>query len=430
MNDLYGLTVTCCDINNDGYLLKSNIQIVFGNATFPLDYAPKFNGKEALNITGITWASTDNRFGSSSFGDFNGDGLIDMAVTNGNYSSYEVYIIFGKQNENWPSSFDVKSRNSSNVIAFTKGSGSKSYNCDSLMMGDINANGFDDLQCFSPDFVWVVYGNDLPFESVVDLSATTSPLVDECRGLILEQVDGKVLANADFNNDKILDLMVIKSNILYGIYGEKLPMSASLGLIDTILEYSANGSYILLEDNYSPVSGKCPLTSIKYLVYVQLTIHVLILCVPPGTTDINAGCAKYPCTYGLECNSTVNKCVLPSACMSGADLKCGSNEKCELRKSRNAKICKLFPFCLDLRYGMKSTSFRLSKFSVVTIHINNHRFSCNETFNSKIKENLKAQEKYDDSIASGGQGFMISREDNGVIKISLGNIEPKKHQLL
>ncbi|KYR03102.1 hypothetical protein DLAC_00595 [Tieghemostelium lacteum] len=399
MTGLYALTLTCGDINNDGYddlyLLKPNSQIVFGKATFPLNYAPKFDGKEALNITGITWASIDNRSGTSSFGDFNGDGLIDMAVTNG--------------------------------------SGSKAYNCDSLMMGDINADGFDDLQCFSPDFVWVVYGSDLPFESVVDLSATTSPLVDECRGLILEQVDGRVLANADFNNDKILDLMVVKSNVIYGIYSEKLPLSASLGLMDTILKYSANGSYILLEDNYRPVSGKCPLTSIKvqvinaqpsdsidlassnyitvkklspstiiiynnnrdskflqkiakitystqrndsfatinfkYSGYLNETIWISTvpiipqtnvvscicpanntcidsLCVPPGTTDINAGCAKYPCTYGLECNSSVNKCVLPSDCMSCADLKCGSNEKCELRKSRNAKSCKLFPFCL------------------------------------------------------------------------------------
>ncbi|KYQ92575.1 tenascin X [Tieghemostelium lacteum] len=347
-------------------------------------------------------ASIDNRSGTSSFGDFNGDGLIDMAVTNGNYSSYEVYIIFGKQNENWPSTFDANSRNSSNVIAFTKGSGSKAYNCDSLMMGDINADGFDDLQCFSPDFVWVVY----------------------------DQVDGKVLANADFNNDKILDLMVVKSNVLYGIYGEKLLMSASLGLINTTIEYSSNGSYILLDGNYSPVSENCPLTSIKVQVinaqpsdsldiassnditvkklspstiiiynnnrdskflqkiskiqystqrkdsiasinfkfpgYLDETISdnataphkfpcicpanntcINSLCVPPGTTDINAGCAKYPCTYGLDCNSHDNKCEFRRGCMTCADLKCGINEECELRISYNPK-CRLFPFCVNL----------------------------------------------------------------------------------
>ncbi|KYQ92281.1 type A von Willebrand factor domain-containing protein [Tieghemostelium lacteum] len=48
-----------------------------------------------------------------------------------------------------------------------------------------------------------------------------------------------------------------------------------------------------------------------------------------------------------------------------------------------------------------------------------------ESFTGKIKEKKKAEQKYDDSIASGGQGFMISREDNGVFKLSLGNIEPK-----
>ncbi|KYQ92274.1 hypothetical protein DLAC_07123 [Tieghemostelium lacteum] len=114
----------------------------------------------------------------------------------------------------------------------------------------------------------------------------------------------------------------------------------------------------------------------------------------------------------------------------------------------------------DLRYGMKSTNFKLSKFSVVSDirdstlqskytqeYVNDSTSPIeaiyelplpftstitdlvviykNETFNAKIKEKQKAQEKYDDSIASGGQGFMISREDNGVFKLSLGNIEPK-----
>ncbi|KYQ92277.1 hypothetical protein DLAC_07126 [Tieghemostelium lacteum] len=298
------------------------------------------------------------------------------------------------------------------------------------MMGDINADGFDDLQCFSPDFVWVVYGNDLPFESVVDLSASTSPLLDECRGFILEQVDGRVLANADFNNDKILDLMVIKSNILYGIYGEKRPeklqMNASLGLIDKILEYESTSSITLLDGNNIRVSGKCPIPFIKVQVInaqpsdsldvanspdvgvTKLSPNTIIiynknhdsnflqkipkitysserndglanikfkyrgildetisvnfnkfpcicpvnntcidsLCVPPGTTDISAGCKKYPCTYGLDCSSHYNKCEFPSACMTCANVKCPSNEKCVLRKSYNAKICKLFPFCV------------------------------------------------------------------------------------
>ncbi|KYR01127.1 hypothetical protein DLAC_02230 [Tieghemostelium lacteum] len=437
MNDLYAATLTCGDINNDGYddlyLLKPKSQIVFGKAIFPLNYVPQFDGKEALNLPGIIWdtPNKDNRFGTSSFGDFNGDGLTDMAVTNGNYSSYEVYIILGNRNENWPSTFDVKSRNSSNVIAFTKGSGSKAYNCDSLIMGDINGDGLDDLQCYSPEFVWVVYGSDFPFESVVDLSSNTSPLVDDCRGFILEQVDGRVLANSDFNNDKILDLMVIKSKVLYGIFGEKLPMSASLGLKDTLIKYQANGTYDLLENNYNPVSEKCPPTNIKvqvlnaqpsdsldiapsnditvkklspsniiiynknndskflqkiakiqystqrndsiatinfkYRGYINETISVKTivsqinvlpcictennvcidsLCVPPGTTDTNAGCAKYPCTYGLECDATVNKCVLPRACMACTDLKCRSNEICEMRKSSESETCKIFPFYL------------------------------------------------------------------------------------
>ncbi|KYQ90195.1 hypothetical protein DLAC_08793 [Tieghemostelium lacteum] len=44
----------------------------------------------------------------------------------------------------------------------------------------------------------------------------------------------------------------------------------------------------------------------------------------------------------------------------------------------------------------------------------------------KIKEKQKAQEKYSDNIASGGQSFMAEKSDDGFFTLSIGNLPPTK----
>ncbi|KYQ88697.1 hypothetical protein DLAC_11824 [Tieghemostelium lacteum] len=143
------INLGCGDLNNDGIddiviLSDTDTGIVsFGLKIYPTIYNPLLNGKN-----GFTMKMKANSFEyvlQIGFGDFNGDGLQDMAVVT--YDSKSIYMIYGKKDGIWESHFDINSGNSSEVVKWVRNVSSPEKLCTSMYFGDINGDGISDLSC-------------------------------------------------------------------------------------------------------------------------------------------------------------------------------------------------------------------------------------------------------------------------------------------
>ncbi|KYR03158.1 tenascin X [Tieghemostelium lacteum] len=294
--DTDSMSMFCGDINNDGYddllLLNPTSRIIFGRPSFPLlangSYAPNYNGTDGFYIPSVE--PYIQRYRLASFGDFNGDGLTDLAISNSNATAYEVYVILGQNSDfKWNSTFDSKSRDSTQVISFVKGSGNTSYECYSVSLGDLNGDGIDDLQCLSTrdNLVWGVYGSTVPFPPVVTLNESSSILNNQCSGFKFQGANQVNIANSDFNNDGIQDLFLTKDNLLYGIYGERKSVVANLNIKSTFIPYNKSGVYYFLNNNFQPNStGTCHIQTLNVKVMNRPKNGDLLDFIPPASSNI------------------------------------------------------------------------------------------------------------------------------------------------
>ncbi|KYQ92444.1 tenascin X [Tieghemostelium lacteum] len=294
--DTESLSMYCGDINNDGYddllLLNPTSRIIFGRPSFPLlangSYAPNYNGTDGFYISSVL--PFIQRYRLASFGDFNGDGLKDVVLSNFNNSAYEVYVILGQNSDfKWNATFDAKSRDSTQIISFVKGSGNTFYECDSVSLGDLNGDGIDDLQCLSirDNLVWGVYGSTVPFPPVVTLNETSRILENQCTGFKFRDTNQKTIANSDFNNDGVQDLFLTKDNILYGIYGELKNVVVNLNIKSIFVPYNKSGVYYFLNNNFQPNStGTCQIQTLNVKVINRPKNGDLLDFSPPASSNI------------------------------------------------------------------------------------------------------------------------------------------------
>ncbi|KYQ94179.1 tenascin X [Tieghemostelium lacteum] len=266
------LNFGCGDLNNDGIddlliLSDATGSVNFGLKSFPNQYNPVLNGTNGFTIDIKGYNS--QLMLQSGFGDFNGDGLKDMAVIGQDLKS--IYMIYGKKGGIWESHFDINSGNSSEVVKWVRDISSPQEFCDSIYFGDINGDGLSDISCNVdiPEYTWGVYGTTMKLPAVYDLNIKTSPLFGDCRGFIIYKTGSSHSTWTDFNNDGIPDLIIqIVFRLSFIVFGEKTSIiSASLNIINTSIAYNSNGEYRFLDSNFNPISsGNCNVQFITFKV--------------------------------------------------------------------------------------------------------------------------------------------------------------------
>lgn len=142
----------------------------------------------------------------SGAGDFNGDGLADIAITEFDYGSpsepNRAYVVFGSTEE-LPA--DVTMLDGTDGFRITNTPGAPNLFA-TAPLADINGDDFDDLvllgQSGGNAASWVVFGDATGFGTSFDLSA-----IDGSNGFRIDDVN-LVRSAGDFNNDGIGDLVI------------------------------------------------------------------------------------------------------------------------------------------------------------------------------------------------------------------------------
>lgn len=219
------------DVNKDGYpdmIIGSSeavaAYVVLGREegfSGPLDLIAAGNAEGVYKITGTGTAASGAGFGYavSGVGDWNGDGIDDIAVSQS--ADKNVYIIFGK--ETW-SDIDI-----ANFVPGTDGmliqhptSGATLFGYNINQIGDYNGDGKKDIaitENFKQFAVYVLFGGRTSF-ATLDLKDMTSTDGIKISSTTTDQVVNPVYAG-DVNKDGVDDFVAGGGNGAFLFFGKE-----------------------------------------------------------------------------------------------------------------------------------------------------------------------------------------------------------------
>lgn len=210
------------DFNGDGIpdfavadLQRSIVSIIFGKKsnTFPININILSLNAIGISVLGINFVS------EISSGDFNGDGLSDIAVGasfNTSPVTKTVFVAFGSKITT--KNISVSALNGTNGFSVNfsvKPVGRSNGAQCSVTFCDINNDGFSDLITapYSDSVVYVIFGKNHSIQSVISTTAFFEGFT-----IIGNPSDklGSDLSVGDFNGDKIQDVLIASVNAFSG----------------------------------------------------------------------------------------------------------------------------------------------------------------------------------------------------------------------
>lgn len=223
--------------------------VVFGKQD---GFSPDFDLNTLDGTNGFTFngIAAGNETGSSvsGIGDFNGDGIGDLAITapfadpNGNINAGSTYVIFGSL-AGFSSNFDLNTLDGTNGFVIN-GEAAGDLLGESLSgAGDVNGDGFQDIivgALGANGFTgtsYVIFGSDQPFSANFDLSQLNGTNGFAIEGINPGDVSGFSVSSAgDFDGDGFGELLVAAPGAntaageTYLIFGKEGGFDASINL--------------------------------------------------------------------------------------------------------------------------------------------------------------------------------------------------------
>ncbi|MEQ9264548.1 MAG: T9SS type A sorting domain-containing protein [Balneolaceae bacterium] len=236
-SDQSGQSLAAGDINGDGITdviisapsadpngsASGETYVIFGSSSFSSSLElSSLNGTNGFVLNGEN--VNDNSGGSIAVGDINGDNLDDVIIgakraapSNGSGGSFsdggKIYVVYGKTTA-FDSSINLSSLNGTSGFIFN-GSSSNDYTGRTVVSGDINGDGFDDIitsagaAYYSTEKVEVLFGaNNLS-------SSINASSLNGTTGFIFNRINDydflgyeQGLATGDVNGDGIDDLII------------------------------------------------------------------------------------------------------------------------------------------------------------------------------------------------------------------------------
>ncbi|KAN0025875.1 hypothetical protein ACTFIU_001637 [Dictyostelium citrinum] len=233
-------------------------------------YSPLYDGFTSFIISTPGYSLGGYNANGIGINDVNGDGINDIVFVSRGADKFRVNVVNGKSS--YPSTLtigqDIDSSVGYKIVDATPDLGTL---CTALLVYDVNGDGLADIICNggvpAPTFNYFVifssfYQSPNPLSISNPSLNSTSPLVDQCKGYYMNNVN-VAFSLGDINNDGVFDIPITSNsfNTTYTLFGRSyfeimLSSSSSSSSSSSLSSLSSTSIVIKYNDTTSSVNYK------------------------------------------------------------------------------------------------------------------------------------------------------------------------------